>query len=148
MKKTRRFAAMLAAMALAATMAAPTMMNAGAESQSVTVKVITDGSVNNNESNKPDKDNSEHTYTAYEIFKGEWTQTAGADTTDITTDDEYGFEITGFGTGVNWSTTNGLLKTDSDFMKLSVGTNKTIASVIENLGSGATDKAKQRQSHR
>ena len=142
MKKTRRFAAMLAAMALAATMVAPTMMNASADSRDVSVSVKTDGSTNNNEETKPDKDVADHTYTAYEIFKGEWTQTAGADTTDVTTDDEYEFKITGFGTGVNWSTTNGLLKTGSDFMKLSVGTDKTIADVITNLGNDANDVAK------
>ena len=64
MKKTRRFAAMVAAMALAATMVAPTMMNAGAAD--VNIKVQDDGSSANEVTNiKPDKDNAEHTYTAY-----------------------------------------------------------------------------------
>ena len=54
MKKTRRIAAMIAAMALAATMVAPTMMNASAN--------------NNNTITITNFDNATHTYEAYQIF--------------------------------------------------------------------------------
>ena len=85
MKKTRRFAAMVAAMALAATMVAPTMMNAGAVSDTseitIPVTVVTDGNTANEVTDiKPDADNATHTYTAYQIFKGNAVQTAGTDT--------------------------------------------------------------------
>ena len=72
MKRTRRFAAMIAAMALTATMAVPTMMSANATN--VTIKKSADQAV--------------HTYNAYQIFTG-------------TYDAALGLKITGFGTGYN-----------------------------------------------
>lgn len=72
MKRTRRFAAMIAAMALTATMAVPTMMSANATN--VTIEKSADQAV--------------HTYNAYQIFTG-------------TYDTNLGLKITGFGTGYN-----------------------------------------------
>jgi len=72
MKRTRRFAAMIAAMALTATMAVPTMMSANATAVTV-VKTA---------------DQAEHTYNAYQIFTG-------------TYDADLGLTITGFGTDYN-----------------------------------------------
>lgn len=71
MKRTRRFAAMIAAMALTATMAVPTMMSANATN--VTIETA---------------DKAEHTYNAYQIFTG-------------TYDAALGLKITGFGSGYN-----------------------------------------------
>lgn len=72
MKRTRRFAAMIAAMALTATMAVPTMMSANATT--VTIDITAD--------------QAGHTYNAYQIFTG-------------TYDAALGLKITGFGTGYN-----------------------------------------------
>lgn len=72
MKRTRRFAAMIAAMALTATMAVPTMMSANATDVTI-VKTA---------------DKAEHTYNAYQIFTGTYDATLG-------------LKITGFGTGYN-----------------------------------------------
>lgn len=72
MKRTRRFAAMIAAMALTATMAVPTMMSANATD--VTIKKSADQAV--------------HTYNAYQIFTGNYDATLG-------------LTITDFGTGYN-----------------------------------------------
>jgi fimbrial isopeptide formation D2 family protein/LPXTG-motif cell wall-anchored protein len=140
MKKTKRIAAMIAALAMMATMAVPFTMTASAAE--VNVKVQTDGTLTNNdgENPRPDADGISHTYTAYEIFKGEnvWTST---DSTDSSIG-EFKFNITGLGGGVNWSTTDGLLKDGSDFMNLKPDGNKTIAQVIAALGTGATDAQK------
>ncbi len=96
MKKTRKFAAFIAALTLAACSVAPAMMiNVSAESQNVTVKVQTDGKTENT-----DADKTEHTYTAYQIFAGEYADSQ--------------FKITGFGSNVNTGT---LLANDSAFMR-------------------------------
>jgi len=129
MKKTKRIAAMIAALAMMATMAVPfTAMNVSAVSQPVKVSV------------KLDKDNVEHTYKAYEIFKGEnvWTS---SDSTDSSTN-KLEFMITDLGGGVNWSADNGLLKTGSDFMNFAPDGTKTIAEVIAALGEDATNPQK------
>jgi fimbrial isopeptide formation D2 family protein/LPXTG-motif cell wall-anchored protein len=140
MKTTRRFIAMTAALTLTACVAMPAaMMTASAASQNVTVSVQTDGTKDNNEGQKPSADTATHTYTAYEIFTGEYKQTAGADTTDNTADDKYEFEITGFGSGVNWTA---LLSTGSTFMNLTPDGTNTIADVIDDLGASATDLQK------
>ena len=139
MKKTKRIAAMIAALAMMATMAVPFTMTASAAD--VKVKVQTDGAAANQVTNvNPDKDTAEHTYTAYEIFKGEnvWTSTDSLDSSK----GEFKFNITGLGGGVNWSTTDGLLKDGSDFMNLKPDGNKTIAQVIAALGADATDAQK------
>ena len=72
MKRTRRFAAMIAAMALTATMAVPTMMSANATT--VTIDITAD--------------QAGHTYNAYQIFTGTYDATLG-------------LTITGFGTDYN-----------------------------------------------
>ena len=72
MKRTRRFAAMIAAMALTATMAVPTMMSANATT--VTIDITAD--------------QAGHTYNAYQIFTGNY-------------DAALGLNITGFGSGYN-----------------------------------------------
>lgn len=68
MKKTRRFAAMVAAMALAATMAAPFSMTASAEATQNTVTITNASGAS---------DTATHAYNAYKIFKG----TAGSGST-------------------------------------------------------------------
>ena len=72
MKRTRRFAAMIAAMALTATMAVPTMMSANATNVTI----------------EKSADQAEHTYNAYQIFTGTYDATLG-------------LTITDFGTGYN-----------------------------------------------
>lgn len=140
MKTTKRIIAMTAAMALSACMAVPVgMMTAFAAPENVTVSVQTDGTVNNNEGKTPSADTAAHTYTAYEIFKGENKQTEGAGTPEITIDDKYEFEITGFGTGVDWTA---LLTAGSDFMNLTPDGTKTIAQVIADLGANPSDSDK------
>lgn len=95
MKKTRRIAAMIAALALATCSIAPIMMTASAADVNVSVKV--DGSVANETTNvTPDKDVAEHTYTAYQIFKGE----------AKTVEDETTFTITGLGANAGSLLTN------------------------------------------
>lgn len=71
MKKTRRFAAMVAAMALAATMVAPTMMNASAE---VTTVTAANSSITINQTE------SDHVYKAYQIFDADVTKEDGETT--------------------------------------------------------------------
>ena len=140
MKTTKRIIAMTAAMALSACMAVPVgMMTAFAAPENVTVSVQTDGTVNNNEGKTPSADTAAHTYTAYEIFTGENKQTEGANTPEITADDKYEFEITGFGTGVDWTA---LLTAGSDFMNLTPDGTKTIAQVIADLGANPSDSDK------
>ena len=63
MKKTRRFAAMVAAMALAATMVAPTMMNASAEGAEVSITGL-DATV-------------ARTFDVYQVFTGTYNTTDG-----------------------------------------------------------------------
>ncbi len=63
MKKTRRFAAMVAAMALAATMVAPTMMNASAEGAEVSITGL-DAAVKRN-------------FEVYQVFTGTYNTTDG-----------------------------------------------------------------------
>ena len=111
MKRTRRFAAMIAAMALTATMAVPTMMSANATPQEVSVSVQTDGSGTNNDGKTPSADVADHTYTAYEIFKGEWTvktPAVGTEGQDGYKPAEYEFKVTGFGKDVDWSIDGGI----------------------------------------
>jgi len=85
MKKARRIAAMIAAMALAATMVTPSL----AFAEDVNIKVLTDGSTANEVTGEtPDADKATHTYTAYQIFKGEYI------TEDVETPE---FRITGLG---------------------------------------------------
>ena len=128
MKKMRKIAALVAAMAMTATMAVP--FTAMATSQSVPVSVSTNGTGTNNEGTTPKADVVTHTYTAYEIFKGENVQTAGADTQD-TTDDTYEFKVTGFGSGVNWSVTNGILS-NATFKAYKLN-DKTIDQILQDL---------------
>ena len=85
MKKTRRFAATIAAMALAATMVAPTMMNASAEDTNKITVTATDGAT--------------HTYEAYQIFSGDL--------------DEGVLKNIDWGNGVNGSSLLTALKGDS-----------------------------------
>jgi len=66
MKRTRRFAAMIAAMALTATMAVPTMMSANATN--VTIDITAD--------------QAGHTYNAYQIFTGDYDATLGLQISD------------------------------------------------------------------
>ena len=139
MKTTKRFIAMAAALTLTACTAIP--MASFAASQTVNVSVSTDGTGTNNDGGTPDADVATHTYTAYEIFKGEYKQTAGADTA-ATDDDTYEFQVTDLGAGMNWSATDGLLKSGSDFMNLKPDGTKSIADVLTTLGSDATNAAK------
>ncbi len=73
MKKTRRIAAMVAAMALAATMVAPTMMNAGAADYTITF----DQANGTNTTKSYDGDTAIHTYEAYQVFSGDLTDSSG-----------------------------------------------------------------------
>ena len=75
MKKTKRIAAMIAALAMMATMAVPFTMTA----MNVSATEVTINTAN---------DNAAHTYTAYQIFTGTYDATLG-------------LKITGFGTGYN-----------------------------------------------
>ncbi|GEM_PF-256656 len=136
MKKTRRFAAMVAAMALAATMVAPTMMNAGAAD--VAVSVVKDGSMANNVTNvTPDKDNATHKYQAYQILTGTWTLKSGK--TEGSTDDaDYELKVTGLGTAADTLLNNSgfrAYKVDDDF-------GQSIGDVIDALGATPTDAQK------
>lgn len=93
MKKTRRIAAMIAALTLAACSVAPMMMTANAAD--VNVKVQADGNVANETTNQtPDADKAEHIYTAYQIFKGEKGTNVGE------------FNITGLGANADNLLTN------------------------------------------
>lgn len=101
MKKTRRFAAMVAAMAIAATLVAPsmTMMNARAEDVNINIKVLDDGSTENEVTHiTPDADNATHTYMAYQIFKGAYTLKPGAEE-GSQNEEDYEFKVTGLGSG-------------------------------------------------
>ena len=139
MKKTRRFAAMVAAMALAATMVAPTMMNAGAaDEKTIPVTVVKDGSTANEVTNiKPDADNATHTYTAYQILQGTWTLKEGkaAGSTD---DNDYELKVTDLGEAASTLLSSDAFKAfkaDDDF-------GKSIGEVIAALGEGATGPQK------
>ena len=135
MKKTRRIAAFIAAMAMAATLAVPFSMTASAEDEvTVPVTVVTNGSTANEVTQKtPNEDQAVHTYTAYQIFKGEYDSNTQA------------FMITGIGNGVN--ATN-LFADNSAFMKFrkdpaSESVGEKIAKLVD-ANSAATndDKAK------
>ena len=91
MKKTRRIAAMIAAMAFAA---------------DVNIKVLTNGSTENETTHvKPDADKVTHTYTAYQIFTGEYKLKSGKEE-GSTNPEDYEFKVTGLGSD---ATTNELL---------------------------------------
>ncbi|MDE5752987.1 MAG: isopeptide-forming domain-containing fimbrial protein [Oscillospiraceae bacterium] len=124
MKKTRRIAAMIAALALATCSIAPIMMTASAADVNVSVKV--DGSVANETTNvTPDKDVAEHTYTAYQIFKGEAGKESGE------------FTITGLGANA------GSLLTNEDFLAFKVAEDKdSVGAALAKLGEDATDDQK------
>ncbi|MBP3760200.1 MAG: isopeptide-forming domain-containing fimbrial protein [Ruminococcus sp.] len=139
MKKTRRFAAMVAAMALATTMVAPTMMNASAEDEAgIPVTVVRNGSTPNEVTTiTPDADNAKHTYTAYQILQGTWTLKEGK-TTGSTNDNDYELKVTDLGTAANTLLSDNAFKAfkaDDDF-------GKSIGDVISALGNDATDPQK------
>lgn len=90
MKKTRRFAAMVAAMALAATMAVPSvMMSASAE---VTTVTAANSSITINQTE------SDHVYKAYQIFDADVTKEDGEAT----------FANIKWGAGINTETISGI----------------------------------------
>ena len=144
MKKTRRFAAMVAAMALAATMVAPTMMNAGAASDTseitIPVTVVTDGNTANEVTDiKPDADNATHTYTAYQIFKGENKHTDAVGTEGdpdyVAAKDE--FKITGLGKDAE------ALLDDTAFLAFRPSdADISVGEALAKLPSGASDDAR------
>ncbi len=68
MKKTRKIAAMIAAMALTAAMCVPTAMMSASAATPVSVDTSTD--------------NASHTYSAYQIFTGTYDATLGLTITD------------------------------------------------------------------
>ena len=90
MKKTRKIAAFIAAMAMMATLAVP--FTAGA----VNVTIATSGDTTFTGATAQ-KDQATHTYTAYQIFKGEYKLKPGKDTSS-TDPDDYEFKVTGLGT--------------------------------------------------
>ena len=141
MKKTRRIAAFIAAMAMAATMAVPSMMTASAESQDVTVKVQTDGSIANEVTNiKPNADKVTHTYTAYQIFKGEYVQVAdavGTEGEDGYVPAKYEFKVTGLGSDAE------NLLSNTAFLAFKPANDKdSVGETIAKLPDGATDAQK------
>ena len=113
MKNTRRFLAMAAALALTACTMAPVASYA----VDVNVKMNTSA------------DNAEHTYTAYQIFTGEY---------DDTDPDNPEFNITGWGADAT------ALKTNAAFLafKKSEAGSKTVGEYIAALPATATDAQK------
>lgn len=113
MKNTRRFLAMAAALALTACTMAPVASYA----VDVNVKMNTSA------------DNAEHTYTAYQIFTGEY---------DDTDPDNPEFNITGWGSDAT------ALKTNAAFLafKKSEAGSKTVGEYIDALPATATDAQK------
>ena len=137
MKKTRRIAAFIAAMVMAATLAVPTFMMS-ASAADVAVSVVKDGSMVNDVTNvTPDKDNATHTYQAYQILTGTWTLKSGK--AESSTDDaDYELKVTGLGTAANTLLTNSAFcayKVDDDF-------GQSIGDVIDALGASPTDVQK------
>lgn len=136
MKKTRRIAAMIAALAMAATMAVPFSMTASATD--VAVSVVKDGSVANDVTNvTPDKDNATHKYQAYPILTGTWALKSDK-TADSTDDADYELKVTGLGTAANTLLNNSAFlayKVDDDF-------GQSINDVITALGATPTDAQK------
>lgn len=113
MKNTRKFLAMAAALALTACTMAPVASYA----VDVNVKMNTSS------------DNAEHTYTAYQIFTGEY---------DNTDPENPEFNITGWGSDAT------ALKTDAGFLafKKSEAGSKTVGEYIAALPATATDAQK------
>ena len=116
MKNTRRFLAMAAALALTACTMAP-VASFAADPVSVNVKMNTSS------------DNATHTYTAYQIFTGEY---------DNTDPENPEFNITGWGSDAT------ALKTDAAFLafKKSEAGSKTVGEYIAALPATATDAQK------
>lgn len=116
MKNTRKFLAMAAALALTACTMAP-VASFAADPVSVNVKMNTSA------------DNAEHTYTAYQIFTGEY------DNTDPTNPE---FNITG------WGADAAALKENAAFLafKKSEAGSKTVGEYIDALPDTATDAQK------
>lgn len=74
MKKTRKIAAMIAAMALTAAMCVPTaMMSASAADYTITF----DQTAGTNTTTNYDGDTATHTYEAYQVFSGDLTESSG-----------------------------------------------------------------------
>lgn len=90
MKKFKKFAAMVAAMTMTATLAMPMVMSVNAAN--VTVMVQTNGDTQG--SSNPDTE--EHTYTAYQIFTGIYQLKPGKDAGSTNADD-YEFKVTDLG---------------------------------------------------
>ncbi len=137
MKKTRRIAAMIAALAMTATMAVPSVMMS-ASAANVPVSVVKDGSMANDVTTvTPDKDNATHKYQAYQILTGTWTLKSGK--AESSTDDaDYELKVTGLGTAANTLLTNSAFrayKVDDDF-------GQSIGDVIDALGASPTDAQK------
>ncbi|MEE5993585.1 MAG: SpaA isopeptide-forming pilin-related protein [Oscillospiraceae bacterium] len=126
MKKTRRIAAFIAAMAMATCAVAPSMMFASAAD--VNVKIATSGDTTFDGNTAPADNADDHTYTAYQIFTGQY---------DSESDE---FKITDFGSDVNTET---LLATTSAFMSFKKDdTAKTVGEMIAALPSTATNAQK------
>ena len=116
MKKTRKIAAMIAAMALAVCAITPSM----AFADNVNIKVQTNGSTANEVTEiKPDADNATHTYTAYQIFTGGYALKPGK-TEGSTNAEDYEFKVTGLGSDAN---ENNLLANEA-FLAFSAGEGK------------------------
>ncbi len=116
MKNTRKFLAMAAALALTACTMAP-VASFAADPVTVNVKMNTSS------------DNATHTYTAYQIFTGEY---------DNTDPENPEFNITGWGSDAT------ALKTDAAFLafKKSEAGSKTVGEYIAALPATATDAQK------
>lgn len=135
MKKTRRIAAMVAAMALAATMAVPMSASLTASAANPTASVVVDGNTENALTGvTPTKDNTDHTYTAYEIFKGKYDATLGLtitawgddiDSSALVADDAFKALVID-------TTTN---KTVNDFISGKTVTPALIAQALEGINS-------------